>query len=60
MVAAAHVFQHFKKQVASGGGLDQRAPLVATGGDVVQVALAIAAIENRHAGVLSRTGDSAL
>jgi len=55
MIAAAHMFQHFKKQVASGGGLEQRATLVATGGDVVQVALTIAAIEIRHAGVLSRT-----
>jgi len=55
MIAVAHVLQHFNEQVASGGESEQRAALVTTGGDVVQVTLAVEAIEVRHVGVLART-----
>ncbi len=54
MIASADVFQRFNKQVAPGGEIEQRAPLVTTSGDVVQVALAVAAIEVRHLGVLAQ------
>ncbi len=52
MIAAADILQHFKKRVAP-IGIEQRAPLVTTGGDVVQVSLAVAAIQVRHVEVLA-------
>ena len=60
MIASAHALHYFKKQVASGGGLEQRAPLVTTGGDEVQVTLAVAAMKVRHPRVLSRGWAAAL
>ena len=54
MIASADVLQHFNEQVAPGGEIEQRAPLLTTSGDAVQVALAVAAIEVRHAGVLAQ------